>query len=101
MPVIFKSPASGNVIMLDDIAKQLLKYMGASSAIPGAFKAEEIGHAIACLKHNIEKKASTEAVLEQQDFDTEQAISIKTRALPLIELLQEAKKQDSYISWEQ
>ena len=112
MLVTFRCKASGNIVMFGDVAKQMLKMMGYSESIPGAIRAEDIPMALANLQHEInrlhelEKRQQSEsdsqaAIMEEYDeIDTEPVISFHTRAMPLIEMLQAAEKEECHIMWE-
>ncbi|PSW06642.1 DUF1840 domain-containing protein [Photobacterium lipolyticum] len=113
MLITFSCKVSGNVTMFGDIAKQLLKMMGFCEAVPGAIDAEDVPSALANLKQAIdeakqrqrqEMQDGTEAAKREKDelddADYEPEISIAIRAIPLIEMLQAAEKEQCYIMWE-
>jgi hypothetical protein len=105
MLITFKTKAHANVTMFGDIALKLLELMGRSETVPSAIKPEDIPSALTALEAGVaandadakkEKKAKT----ENNDDQTEDLVSLHNRALPLIELLQAAKKADVHVIWE-
>lgn len=101
MLVTFKSDHYANIILFGDVAKLLLKIMGHSGAIPGALRAEDVPAALHKLSHAvaIESPPPTQTSTDD-DEETEQYISLRHRALPLIELLESAKNNQSNVMWE-
>ena len=102
MLVTFKTPAYADIIMFGDVAKQLLKMMGHSGTVPSAMVGEEVPAALDRLKRAVEAKRTSEAQkprgnAEQAD---DQSVSLKYRALPLIELLTAAAKKHCDVMWD-
>ncbi|MCC2682545.1 MAG: hypothetical protein K0S36_2109 [Nitrosospira multiformis] len=101
MLVTFKTSAHADIIMFGDIAKQLLKMMGHSGTVPSAMVADEVPAALDRLKHAVEAKRADEAKprdnAEQAD---DQSVSLKYRALPLIELLSAAARKHCDVMWD-
>lgn len=101
MLVTFKTSAHADIIMFGDVAKQLLKMMGHSGTIPSAMVADEVPAALERLKHAVEAERAEEAKrrdnVEQAD---DQSVSLKYRALPLIELLSAAVRKHCDVMWE-
>ena len=108
MLVTFKCKASGNIVMFGDVAKQMLKMMGYCESIPGAIRAEDIPMALMNLQqatHRIHKQEfdahrDTASNDEFDELDAEPVISLNTRAMPLIEMLEAAKREECHIMWE-
>ncbi|SEM86425.1 protein of unknown function [Nitrosospira multiformis] len=102
MLVTFKTSAHADIIMFGDVAKQLLKMMGHSGTVPSAMVAEEVPAALDRLKHAVEAKRADE---EQKPRDNaeqadDQSVSLKYRALPLIELLSAAARKRCDVMWD-
>lgn len=112
MLITFSCKASGDITMFGDIAIQLLKMMGFGEKAPGAIDANDVPRALANLNQAINeaKQRQKQAKLngaeaaektndERDGVDDEPAISIAIRAIPLIDLLQAAEKEQCYIMW--
>ena len=102
MLVTFKTKAFGDITMFGDIAVRLLKLMGHSGTVPSAFKPEDIPAALQRLREAAaEDDASTEGQGEGDTHDDEEApVSLRNRALPLIQLLEAAEKEQEYVMWD-
>jgi hypothetical protein len=91
--------------MFGDIAVQLLKLMGHRGTIPSAINSEDIPEALQRLRDALDKKE-----LEAKDTPTDdqepaeefidQPVSLRSRAFPLIELLEAAAAEDQPVMWE-
>ncbi|AJR05972.1 DUF1840 domain-containing protein [Photobacterium gaetbulicola] len=110
MLVTFKCKVHGNVVMFGDVAKQMLRFMGHCENIPGALDPQDIDDALCRLTseinklHQLELKAADEDAGDVDDvaeLDMEPVISLHTRATPLIEMLQAAKKADCHVMWQE
>lgn len=112
MLVTFKCKVSGNVMMFGDVAKHMLKLMGFCESIPGAISAEDIPVALANLRQSVDRihRQEVEALKDGDSKNTdaddideavaEPVISLKIRAMPLIEMLEAADKEKCHIMWE-
>lgn len=101
MLVIFTSPASYDITMFGDVAKDLIRMMGHSGSIPGAIASEDIPQALENLRTGI-KTADAEApepAGNSDDGEEEDAVSMSHRAYPLIEMLESAVNNNSGIRW--
>lgn len=112
MLVTFSCKVSGNVVMFGDVAKQMLRMMGQCENIPGAIDAEHISVALSNLQqaagriYQLELDSREHGELQEREVDAcdeqdvEPVISLNTRALPLIDMLKAAEKEQCYIMWE-
>jgi hypothetical protein len=98
MLVTFRSKAYANITMFGDVAVQLLKMMGHSGTVPGALMPEDIPAALEKLKAAL-TRAEPDAPPQGGDED-EPAVTLSHRALPLIELLEAAQKDDATVMWD-
>lgn len=103
MLVTFKTKSYPNIIMFGDVARDLLKMMGHSGTIPGALLASDIAVALEKLRAGVQ--ASGDESLGktdngQSDDDESQSVSLANRALPLIELLESARKGHNDVLWD-
>jgi hypothetical protein len=102
MLVTFKCKGFSNITMFGDVAKNLLKIMGQSGNVPGAILANDVPAVLERLKNSIQesttKKAFSSATKSTGDPDGEE-VSLAHRALPLIELLTVAAKEQCDVMW--
>jgi hypothetical protein len=101
MLVTFSCQAYADITMFGDVAVRLLKMMGHSGTVPSALLAEEVPAALARLVAAVEAdKHSPEPEEPAEDEDSEPAVSLAHRALPLIELLKAAAKDQCDVMWD-
>lgn len=112
MLVTFRSTATDSITLFGDTAGQLLRLMGASGRVPGAFRAEDVPNALQQLQAGLAQlkaqldatpAASEKASAEDEDEDErdkEPPVQLATRALPLIDLLQRAAAARAEVLWE-
>jgi hypothetical protein len=102
MLVTFTCKAYADITMFGDVALAMLKMMGHSETVPGAILAEDVPAALERLKRAIDAVEATPAqrVSRPQDDDSdEQPVSLAHRALPLIELLAAAARENCDVMW--
>lgn len=97
MPVIFNTATSHRIIMLNKDAELMLKMMQTSGEIPGALFVEAIPQALATLESqtNESENETEEPVSNNRDY-----VELHTRAIPLIELMQKAIKDEEKLLWD-
>lgn len=103
MLVKFMTRSHADIILFGDIAQRLLKMMGHSGTVPSAIQAEDVPAALERLKNAVEIDAPAPVELPenaQEDEAKEPVVSLKHRALPLIELFITAARNNSYVMWE-
>jgi hypothetical protein len=99
MLVKFDSEA-GQILMFGDVAVALLKMMGQSGVVPGAIVAPDIPSALEKLRQGVEAQAHHPRA--RRDDETEEPdVTVRQRAVPLIELLDRAAKQAKNVMWTQ
>lgn len=89
---------SGQILMFGDVAVSLLKMMGQSGAVPGAIVAADIPPALEKLKKNVEAQAHHPRARRDDEIE-EPDVSLRQRAVPLIDLLARAAKQGKNVMW--
>ncbi|MBU2879577.1 MULTISPECIES: DUF1840 domain-containing protein [Aliiglaciecola] len=100
MLVTFSSQPSANITMFGDIAVQLLKMMGHSGTVPSAILAKDVPSALANLEAALgvaEQQPESEEPTD--DMEKTSFVSLSHRALPLIDLLKAAIKDESNVQW--
>ncbi|MDQ3267266.1 MAG: DUF1840 domain-containing protein [Pseudomonadota bacterium] len=104
MLVTFRSKAYPDITMFGEAALHLIKIMGHSGVVPSAIMAEDVSAALERLKYAIQLDSSmppSAKFSDVQDKESyEQNVSLKNRALPLIELLSAAAKEKCDVMWE-
>lgn len=114
MIITFKSAAAGDVIMFGDVARQLMQVMGKTPSDQGIVTVEQLPAAIAALTAAIAadktqaKSAAEKAAADPDDIHlpTEEKARARTesvrlyqRAVPLLELLTRAQKENKPVTW--
>jgi hypothetical protein len=99
MLITFKTKSYANIIMFGDVGTKMLEMMGFGISVPGAIIAEDVAQALDNLRRGLE--SVMEIVEPAGDADDDQpAVSLHTRAVPLIELLQSAIDDENHVRWE-
>ena len=98
MLVTFSTDAHADITMFGDVALAMLKKMGHSATVPGAILAEDVPAALNSLSTAIEAEKDSQPV-EQQDDDDEPVVSMAHRAMPLIDLLSAAARDECNVMW--
>tara|TARA_R110002049_G_scaffold104747_1_gene251298 strand:- start:646 stop:921 length:276 start_codon:yes stop_codon:yes gene_type:complete len=89
--------------MFGDAALQMIRMMGRSDTVPGAILAEDVQAALERLEAGVAVTGDPSAAEPETAAgwnDEEPAVSLSHRALPLIELLQAAVREKSYVMWD-
>ena len=99
MLITFKTRAYANITMFGDVGRQMLGMMAFGTSVPGAINAEDVPQALENLEQALDKLP--EQVEPAGDAEDDQpAVSLHTRAVPLVELLQAAVADETYVRWE-
>ena len=104
MLIIFKSPASGDVIMFDKNGKEMLGVLGKDPQdAKGIVTVAQLPAAIAALKAAIEAdKQQQKEVADETEGEAKQTavgVSFFQRAVPLLELLVRSLKDEVPVTW--
>ena len=103
MLVTFSCDAYSDITMFGDVAQRLLTMMGHSGTVPGAILAKDVPATHDRLKRAIDREKDvliSDSSSDYQDDDSnEKVVSLRHRALPLIELLAAAAKENSNVMW--
>jgi len=106
------SSTSGEVIMFSEHARLLFEAIGKECTARGVFSKEQLPEAISALRRAVaDEKQMTERgdgkiqIEDEPDKDvdrqeTEEAVSFKQRAIPLIRLMEFTKNEGGFILWE-
>jgi hypothetical protein len=99
------STRAGALTMHGDAAVALLKAMDHSGSVPGAILAADLPAALAQLRRALEREASLPApppppVDDEEEREREPPVSLRMRALPLIDMIETAIARNSDLMWE-
>ena len=100
------STRSGALTMHGDAAVALLKAMGHSGTVPGAILAADLPAALARLRQVLDEQAEAppppapESTDEDEDREREPPVTLRMRALPLIDMIETAIAANSDLMWE-
>jgi hypothetical protein len=97
MLVTFTTKAYADITMFGDVAIAMLKMMGHSGTVPGAIRSEDVPAALSRLTAAIDAKKSSPPV-DDKNAD-EPAVSTAHRAMPLLELLAAAARDEQNVMW--
>lgn len=99
MLVKFHTPEHGNITYDGKVGVALLKLMGRTGNVPGALDAEQVPAALEALKQQLARHQEEEHVTPV-GAGQEEVVAMRTRAFPLIELMETAVQSGDYVSWE-
>ncbi len=103
MLIRFTSDVAGHFIMLGDNALPLLRLMGMSGREEGAVSGEDLRQALQTLQAGLQRAAELAAAPPSDNEDDDEdvvPVSLQRRALPLLEMLQRAARDDGYVMWQ-
>ena len=103
----FKSRATGSVFMMQSVAEHVLSIIGKEPGKTGIITVEQIPAAVAALHKAVEEsEASMQDTREgsaegEREGEAEEgsAVSLRQRAYPFIEMLEEAHRADKDVTW--
>lgn len=95
----FKSDASGDVIMLEATGRQVLEIMGKGIDAKGILLPEQMVAAQAALEAAIALEESSGATSDEPEEKGNKRISLRTRAWPLVLLMERSAKAKTPITW--
>lgn len=101
----FKSKAAGDLIMLEANGRRVLEIIGKDAGPTGIILPREMGPAVTALERAIldeearQKEALEEARVQGTPPPRFDAISLRQRAVPFIDMLRRCEKADKEIVW--
>jgi len=103
MPIKFKSKASGDVIMLGESGKEMLRLLGkCTDDNKGIFSVDQLSAAIMTLKQAIAADKALPLPMEVPmgtKDDADDGVRLYQRALPVLELMERSLQEDTYVTW--
>jgi len=106
MLVRFSSTAAGSITMFEQPATRLIRMMGATGRIPAALYPRDVPAAIEQLRAGLVKAGDEPAQDDDANDDAEQdsekrwLVSLRMRAAPLLELLENGAARKAEVMWE-
>ncbi len=101
----FKSRVTGDVIMLEPNGRRLLEIIGKDPGAPGIIEAGDASAAIHALEAAIAREeadqlaATTQAAEQGEPAPHFEGISLRQRAVPLIDMLRRSEKAGKEVVW--
>jgi Domain of unknown function (DUF1840) len=101
----FKSPATGDVIMLEPNGRRVLEIIGKDSGPTGIVLPEQMAAAInaitaAVTREEAQQQAAIAAAKAQGAVvPSFEAISLRKRVWPFVEMLQRCAKENASVTW--
>ena len=103
MPITFKSKYSPDILMLESVARELIRLMGHSGSLPGSLAAQDIAAALTRLEAAVRdgpvRGLAADRGTADDNENREPAISAAHRAGPLIKMLQTAAREGQHVIW--
>ena len=103
MLVTFSCKAYADITMFGNVAVSLLKLMGHSGTVPGALRAADVPRALERLRAGVSAHGDSPAPANDDYTEREEdepVVRLSQRALPLIELLEAAVKEECDVMWD-
>lgn len=103
MLITFHTKSYPDITLFGDIGKQLIELMGHTPTVPGAMLAEDLPAALSRLRAGVATPSAQTPVPDKSDAredDKERPVSLAHRALPLIQLLEAAAKDNENVMWD-
>jgi len=102
MPITFKSKNAPDIVMLEGVARELLRLLGHSGTVPGALAAEDLPAALAKLRAGLAAAPALAAdrEIESDDEERTREVSSAHRALPLIAMIEGAIAEGNHVIWD-
>jgi len=100
------STRAGALTMHGDSAVALLKAMGHSGTVPGAILAADLPAALARLRKVLDEQSEAppppvpESTEDDEEREREPPVTLRMRALPLIDMIETAIAGNSDLMWE-
>lgn len=89
---------TGSITMFGNVAVTLLKMMGQSGKQEGALREEDVPEALNSLRKALQSAPDQSSDDKNSDGDDD-SVGIKTRAAPLIKMLEESVDKGGYVMW--
>ena len=95
----FKSTAAGDVIMLGPNGDQMLRILGREPSVQGIVDVEQLAPAIAALRAAVRDAEAQAEAAENEDAPGRNAVSLRQRLWPVIEMFERALAARQPVVW--
>jgi hypothetical protein len=101
----FKSSAAGDLIMLEPNGRRVLETIGKDAGPTGIILPEQMAAAISALTAAVsQEEAAQQSAIDQAKAKGDmpprfEAISLRKRVWPLVEMLQRCQRENASITW--
>ena len=95
----FKSDASGDVIMLEATGRQVLEIMGKGVDAKGILLPEQMAQAKAAIEAAIKLDEQSGDAADEPEDQAARRITLRTRAWPLVTLIERSARANVPITW--
>jgi hypothetical protein len=95
----FKSKAAGDLIMLGPNGDQMLRILGREPAPQGIVDVEQLGPAIAALRAAVRDDEAPADVGSDEEAPARNAVSLRQRLWPVIEMFERALDAKQPVVW--
>ena len=99
MLIQFESKRAAPFQMQKEVADQLLSMMGQGGRLEGSISGPALDEALSRLNEALASHLEPEIDSGDDDEEERDHVSLSARANPLTEMLQHAKKLESYLMW--
>ena len=99
MLVTFETQSFPRITFFADVARRLLKLMGQSGNVPGALAPEDVDGARQALQKAVDRDDIEDPQDSHDEEEEGEAVSIRHRALPLLDLLAAAAAAKAHVTW--
>jgi len=96
MLIEIRGEHTGSIVMFGNVATALLKMMGQSGQPEGALRQEDVPAALNNLNSALSTVPDDSNAKDSEDDDS---VGLKTRALPLVKLIEECVEKGGYLMW--
>lgn len=95
----FKSAAGSDVIMLEATGSQLLGIMGKDADAKGILLPEQMAQAKSAIEAAIAREEQASESVEEPEDQADKHVGLRTRAWPLVTLIERSAKENVPITW--
>jgi len=105
MHYTFKSKAAGDLLMMEPVGSELLRAIGQEPAPRGIIETAAMPSAIEAIDRAIAREeaqpvqAVAEATTESTELSRDEAVTLRQRAWPLVEMMKRAQAESANIVW--
>ncbi|MEY4763732.1 MAG: hypothetical protein RI907_405 [Pseudomonadota bacterium] len=105
MSVTLRSQATGDLVLVNALAKDLLQVLGKDASRPGILEVKDMPQALATLR-SLPDQAEPEARPDDEPGQpkvelsfADQPVPLRRRAVPLVRMIEQAQAEDQPIVW--